>query len=204
MTAPIRITPEYELYRVVTDYEALQDGFADRIEDLNTPLTEIDVAAGLTQGHMQRLINADPEAWRPKGKRRQSREFGWKTLAAALKGTGLALALVIDDERFASLKKQFKRKRKVRAVARIRRIKGFFTEQNAAKHAKKRWEGVPDLKRARLARKAANARWKAVRRRKALAGASLISTEPASSAHGQQTPVAGTNSSTQIRDCAAV
>jgi hypothetical protein len=170
MTAPIRIAPEYELYRVVTDYEALQDGFADRIEDLNT----------------------DPEAWRPKGKRRQSREFGWKTLAAALKGTGLALALVIDDERFAPLKKQFKRKRKVRAVARIRRIKGFFTEQNAAKHAKKRWEGVPDLKRARLARKAANARWKAVRRRKALAGASLISANQSSLAH-EQTPNTSTD-----------
>jgi hypothetical protein len=173
MTAPIRITPEYELYRVVTDYEALQDGFADRIEDLNTPLTEIDVAAGLTRGHMQRLINADPEAWRPRGKRRQSREFGWKTLEAALKGTGMALVLVVDDERFAAIKKQLSARRKVsRSIVRNPRPRWLFTSEKASKTSANRWSSVPPEMRKKIMKKVLKARHR--KRRKAKEGSNGI------------------------------
>jgi hypothetical protein len=166
MTAPMRITKnpqEFELYRIVTDYEALQDGFADRIEDLNTTLTQVDEAGELTRGNMQRLLGStDPDAWRPANKRKQSRQFGWATLAKALKGTGMALVLVVDDERFAPIKAELAQRAKPRkpAIARIARPAWLFKRKRAREMGKKRWVGVSDATKTRLAKRAARARWK--------------------------------------------
>lgn len=156
----------YELYRVVTDYEALQDGFADRIEDLNTTLTEIDSAAGLTNGHMQRLINTNPEAWRPKGKRRQSRQFAWKTLAAALKGTGMALVLVVDDERFATIKGQLAKRRRSRMPTNvsIKPPAWLITRENAVKMRALGVSALTPRQRKMIAKRAAQARWRKEKR----------------------------------------
>lgn len=101
MTTPA----QYELYRVILDYEALQDGFADRIEELNVTLTEIDAAAGMTRGQTQKLLRKlGADDFRPSAQRKYSRGFAWETLGKTLKGTGLALALIVDDERFAPVK----------------------------------------------------------------------------------------------------
>ncbi len=179
MNAPI--TPElidgrYELYRVITDYEGLQDGFADRIEDLNTTLEQIDMAGGFAKGNAQKLQS--------KSKTRLARIFGWESLGKMLKGTGLALVLVVDDERFAPLKEQLGARRKppVRSIARIGKPRWLFTPKKASKQAKKRWAGVPESKRKKMMRKVAKAGWKA---RRANARKSLAPERPTALAANQ-------------------
>jgi hypothetical protein len=106
--APLRVKiDEIELFAVVNDYGALQDGFADRIELLNATLTEIDAAGKMTRGQTQKLLRKlDPDDFRPSARRKYSRGFGWETLRKTLEGTGLALALIVDNERFAPIKAQ--------------------------------------------------------------------------------------------------
>ena len=101
----IAMLPPGTLFRIVTDLEALKEAFADRIAALDVPLTEIDEAGGMTRGNMQKLLSDSGAKW--------AREFGWKSLGKALQGTGLALAVIIDDERFSSIKAQMQ-KRKLR------------------------------------------------------------------------------------------
>lgn len=164
MTTPA----QYELYRVILDYEALQDGFADRIEELNVTLTEIDMAAGMTRGQTQKLLRKlGADDFRPSAQRKYSRGFAWETLGKTLKGTGLALALIIDDERFAAKKAEMsKRLRPNRSIVRTRRPKWLFTTEKARKISKKRWESIPKELRPAMMKKAmraAKARWKAKR-----------------------------------------
>src|ERR1700730_1197257 len=40
--------PPGTVFRIVTDLDALQDAFADRVEDLDVAMTEIDEAADMT------------------------------------------------------------------------------------------------------------------------------------------------------------
>ena len=157
MTDPV--LGRYELYRIVTDYEGLKEAFNDRIEDLDTPMSEIDTAADLTPGHTQKLLCKSNADW--------SRSFTWKTLGPMLKGTGLALVLVVDDERFAPVKATLaKRRRKnVRAIARRVTPKWLFKPENARKMGKKRWEGISDAKRSRIMKKVSMAAARAKRRR---------------------------------------
>jgi hypothetical protein len=90
--------PPGTLYCVVDNYEALKEAFADRVADLNVSLSEIDAATGMTRGNMQKCLSNSDAKW--------ARGFGLKSLGNALKGTGLALALIVDDERFAPIKAQ--------------------------------------------------------------------------------------------------
>jgi hypothetical protein len=108
MTAPLRSMPNrYELYRVILDYEALQDGFLDRIDDLNTTLAQVEISGGLTCGNAYKLLRKDAGKLRSDRPNTPSRRtFGWESLGKMLKGTGLALALVVDDAKFAPLKEQ--------------------------------------------------------------------------------------------------
>lgn len=161
------VIPQYELYRVILDYEALQDGFADRIEDLNVTLTEVDAAAGMTRGQVQKLLRKlGPDDFRPSAQRKYSRGFAWETLGKTLKGTGLALALIVDDERFAPVKAQMaKRERPNRSIVRTRRPKWLFTSEKARKISKTRWNAIPKELRAPMMKKAMRAA-KAARRRK--------------------------------------
>ena len=151
---------KYELYRIVTDYEGLKEAFNDRIEDLDTPMSEIDIAADLTPGHTQKLLCKSNADW--------SRSFTWKTLGPMLKGTGLALILVVDDERFAPVKATLaKRRRKnVRAMPRRVRPAWLFTRDKAREMGKKRWDDVAYPVRKRMMQKLAKAMHRA-RRRKA-------------------------------------
>jgi hypothetical protein len=143
----------YELYRVITDYDALKDGFLERIEDLDAPLSEIDNAAGLTPGHTQKLLCHSDQYW--------ARTFTWKTLGPMLKGTGMALVLVIDDERFAATKATLlKRRKMMRPVARIVRVKGFFTAENARKYSNKYWSDIPPELRKKMMKRLAKRRWR--------------------------------------------
>jgi hypothetical protein len=107
---PASPPPQYQLYRLVTDYEALQDGFLDRIEDLNTTLEQIDINGAFASGNSQKLLTKNPgkAIARKRDNRHASarRTFGWKSLGKMLTATGMALVLVIDDERFAPLKAQ--------------------------------------------------------------------------------------------------
>jgi hypothetical protein len=61
----------------------------------------------MTRGNMQKLLRKlDPNDFRPSAKRKYSRGFGWETLGKSLKGTGLALAVIVDDARFAPIKEK--------------------------------------------------------------------------------------------------
>ena len=180
MTAPIRSMPEdkingrFEVYRVVTDMDALYEGFIDRVEDLGVTRLAVDEAGGFTGGHSAKILCTPP-----------IKNLGKVSLPKMLKATGMALILVIDDERFAPIKASMaKRKKHMRAVARIRRVKGYFTKENAVKHGKMRWDGISPEKRTRMMRRVAKARWLQRKR----AGASLISGESASSQDGQSPP----------------
>lgn len=173
MTAPstpdsVEKVGQYELYRVITDLEALQDGFLDRIDDLNSTLTEVDAASKLTRGNMQKLLCKSDAPW--------AREFGWKSLGAALTGTGMALVLVIDDQRFAPVKERLTTRKRpvVRAMVRRVRPKWLFTTQKASKSAKKRWESVPPEMRKRIMKKVSRAAARARKRRKHLGVADAI------------------------------
>ena len=90
--------PHGALYRLVRDYAGVREAFADRAEDLGVALTEIDAAVGLTRGHTQKLLSHSNSKW--------SRQFGFVSLEKMLRGTGLMLAFVIDDERFAPIREQ--------------------------------------------------------------------------------------------------
>jgi hypothetical protein len=90
--------PPGTLFRLVRDYEGVKEAFADRVEDLGVALTEVDAAVGLTRGHMQKLLSGSNAKW--------SRQFGFVSLGKALEGTGMMLAFIIDDERFAPIKAQ--------------------------------------------------------------------------------------------------
>ena len=148
---------EINLYCIVDNYAALQDGFADRIEDLNVTQTEIDAAGGMTRGQVHRLLRKlDPEDFRPSATRHCS-QFAWKTLGQTLKGTGLALALIVDDERFAPVKaKMVQRARPSRPPnARSPRPRWLFTKKNASEMGKASGEARRAKRRERLTTSAA-------------------------------------------------
>jgi hypothetical protein len=144
MTAPL--APEM-IYRIVTDYEGVQDAFADRIEDINVPLTEVDAVAGMTRGNMQKLLVKSDAKW--------AREFGWKTLGDALKGTGMVLAFILDDEKFAPIKAQMTRRKSnsPRNLGQIR-MKWLLTPKKASKLRKTWWASLSDAQKKRIQRKA--------------------------------------------------
>jgi hypothetical protein len=140
----------FEPYRIVLDYEALLEGFRDRVEDLDVPRFEINEAGGFTTRYAEKLL-CDPPM----------KTLGMHSLGRMLKATGMALVLVIDDERFAPIRAEMaKRKRRMRPNARIIEIRGYFNAGNARQMGSKRWEGLSDEERARAMRKVARARWR--------------------------------------------
>jgi hypothetical protein len=153
MTAPI------EPYRVILDYEALQDGFSDRIDDLNTTLEQIEINGEFAKGVAQKLLT--------KSSGRLRRSFGWESLGKMLKGTGLALVLVVDDERFAPLREQLTERKRPRQQANACSIKPtwLFKRNKAREYGKKRWSTLTDEQRKKLARKMGKASGLARRRR---------------------------------------
>jgi hypothetical protein len=167
MNAPV----SYELYRVILDYEALQDGFLDRIDDLSTTLEQIDMAGGFTKGNAQKLLTKQGGKPGPDRMYSLKRTFGWESLGKMLKGTGLALVLVVDDERFAPLKEQLMpRKRPPKpAIAGMARPTWLFTKQKARELGKKRFSLMTPAQRKRHQRKAAKARWRKQRKSASLA-----------------------------------
>lgn len=177
MNAP---TP-YELYRVILDYEALQDGFLDRIDDLNTTLEQIDTNAGFASGNSQKLLTKNPgkPIQRKRDHRTASakRTFGWESLGKMLKGTGLALVLVVDDERFASLKDQLAQRKRPRqpAIAGIAKPAWLFRKNKAREMGKRRFALMTNTQRKRHQKRAAKARWR--KRRKSAAPTAVQATE---------------------------
>jgi len=148
-----------QIYRLITDYEALQDGFADRIEDLNVPLTEVDVAGELTRGNTQKLLVKSDAPW--------ARQFGWESLGKMLKGTGLALALIIDDERFAPIKAEMQQRRmrprkqdaKQPSKALLQQFKMGIIRANGSLGGKRRMVTLSKRQRTQIAKAGAAARW---------------------------------------------
>lgn len=172
MNGPMR-QPDYELYRVITDYEALQDGFLDRIDELDTTQGAI---PGFADGVVQKLLakNAGRHVKEtPRSSRKASlkRSFGWESLGKMLEGTGLALMLVVDDERFAPIKEQLAKRRRINKLPNgsIRRPTWLFTRKKAMKMQVLRNQCLSPKQRKKIARKAAKARWRRPRKSSALA-----------------------------------
>lgn len=143
-----------EPYRVILDYEALEDMFLDRIEDLNTTFTQIDDAAGFTRGNTQKLLSKSRERW--------ARTLGIESMGKMLKGTGMVLVAVVDDQRFAAIKAELverKRPRKLTNVS-IKPPTWLISRKNAAKMRALGVQSLSPKKRKRIARIAAKARWK--------------------------------------------
>ena len=167
MTITVPPPDNYELYRVILDYEALQDGFLDRIEDLNTTLEQIEMGGGFARGVAQKLLT--------KSSGRLKRTFGWESLGKMLKGTGLALVLVVDDQRFAPLKEQLLPRKRPNKLANASSTTPtwLFTKKKAREMGAKRWSALTPAQRKRLARKAGKASARA-RRRKAQKASALL------------------------------
>jgi hypothetical protein len=85
------------IYRVFTDQEGLHEAFRDRVWDLGMTRSDLDAAGNLTHGLASKYL-ADPPV----------KTIGLTNLPKLLKATGLMLALVVDEERTAQLKQQFK------------------------------------------------------------------------------------------------
>ena len=145
----VLIEDKYEVYRIVTDMEALQEAFRDRVDDLQTTRLGIDEAGGFQSGYSAKLLCEPP-----------MKQIGKVSLPKLLKATGMVLVLVIDDERFAPVKADLvKRQRPMRANARMQKPAWLFCKDKAREAGEKRWSGVSPAKRKRIARKAAKARW---------------------------------------------
>src|SRR4051812_15399498 len=78
--------PQPEIYRIVTDMEALHEAFRDRVEDMDVSRIELDAMAGLTPGYASKLLCDPPMKF-----------VGKETLGKMLKGTGLRLAVIVDN-----------------------------------------------------------------------------------------------------------
>jgi hypothetical protein len=163
-------SPGYELYRVITDYEALQDGFSDRIDDLNTTLEQIDMAGDFAKGNVQKLLTKSPAVRGTDRHAKQRRTFAWESLAKMLKGTGLALVLVVDDERFAPLKEQLAKRARPRKPANAGSIRApwLFRKDKARKMGKRRFALMSESQLKRHQRKAGKASGRARRKSRAL------------------------------------
>lgn len=156
MTTPA----QYELYRVITDYEALQDGFLDRLDDLNTTMGSI---PDFADGAVQKLLTKNPgkAIARPRDHRSASakRTFGWESLRKMLEGTGLALVLVVDDARFAPIKEKLAKRRRINkpAIAGSKRPTWLFRKNKAREMGKRRFALMSDAEKKRHQRKAGKA-----------------------------------------------
>jgi len=101
-------TRNFEPFRIVEDYDALCEAFAERVEDLEVTRLGVDAAGGFAGGHASTLL-CNP----------QIKGYGPKSLSRMLVATGLVIVLAIDDERFAKVKdKLIRRERPLRPAAR--------------------------------------------------------------------------------------
>lgn len=153
---------QYELYRIILDYEALQDGFLDRIDDLNTTIEQVELHGEFAKGQGQKCLS--------KSAGRLKRGFGWESLGKMLKGTGLALVLVVDDDRFAPIKDQLAKRRRARMPTNvsIKAPKWLISKKNAANMRALGVRSLSPQQRKRIAKKAAKARWRKARAQSAL------------------------------------
>src|SRR5258706_4650176 len=157
MTAPIRSIPgldkidgRFEIYRVVTDYEGLHDAFVDRVEDLNVPRLEIDAVGKLQPGYSAKVL-CDPPI----------KNLGPNTLGGMLRATGLALIVVLDDERFAPLKATMtKRERSVPPNGSMRRPAWLITRESSQNMQQLPNSKLSPRQRRFIAKRAARARWR--------------------------------------------
>jgi hypothetical protein len=92
-TAPDMIDDRFEVYRVVTDYDALCEAFSERVEDIQATRLGIDAAGRFAGGHASTLL------CRP-----QIKGYGPTSLTRMLEACGLVIVLAIDDEKFAKVK----------------------------------------------------------------------------------------------------
>jgi len=165
----------YELYRVFTDLEGLEDGIRDRIEDLNTTIEQIEMAGEMGKNQLQKCLVRNPgkaiQRHRDHRHASNKRKFGWESLGKTLKGTGLALVLVVDDERFAPIREQLEQRKMQRNAkdAGQSKPKWLFTPKKASKLRQKWWNSLTQKQQKKHQRKAQKGMVAARRRKSAAA-----------------------------------
>jgi hypothetical protein len=168
---PALIDDRFEVFRVIDDPEMLVEAFRDRVEDLNTTRLGIDEAGGFTAGHASKLLCIP-----------QIKGYGPESMFKMLKGTRLALMLVIDDERFAKAKPELvKRQRPAPKQANAGSVRPtwLFKRKKARQMGKKRMAGLTEAQRKKLARKGGKASGKSRRLRSRLKRRVTPSASPA-------------------------
>src|SRR6185437_8355163 len=110
-----------------------------------------------------------------KSQKRVVKALGPHSLGKMLKGTGLVLALVVDDARFAPVKEQLAKRRRRNQPANAGSVRPtwLFKGKKAREMGKKRFSLMTDLERLRHQRRAGKASARA-RRRKAMANGALL------------------------------
>jgi hypothetical protein len=139
--------------------------FLDRIEDLNIPFSTVDENGGFTPGNTQKLLSKCRERW--------AKTFGLVSLGKMLKGTGIALVAVVDDERFAAIKADMRTRkrrpnREVIPAGSMRLLKGKITKKTSQKMQELRSQKLTPRERSVIARRAARIRWRRERNQGAL------------------------------------
>ncbi len=151
------IDGKYEIYRVVLDYEGLHEAIIDRVEDINVTRMSIDEVGGFAPGYAAKVLCNPPM----KILGRDS--VGRDGLGKMLKASGLALIVVVDDERFAVVKGDHtlrKHKRRQPPNGSMARPHWLISRDSSANMQKMRNEKLSPKQRKAIARKAAKARWK--------------------------------------------
>lgn len=145
----------YEVYRVVLDYQALHEGFVDRVDDLQVTRNSIDEVGGFASGYSAKVLCNPPMKFLGRD------SLGRDGLGKMLKATGMALIMVIDDARFAPIKDQMaKRKRPVHPNGSIRKPGWLITREASQNMQILRNKKLSPKQRKSIARRAARARWK--------------------------------------------
>jgi hypothetical protein len=104
-----------QVFRVVTDFEALLEALRDRVEDLGLSYSDVERLGVLRPGYVQSLLAVAP----PKN-------LGIKGFSGLLKATGVILVLTIDPQRTAEIK-ALARQRQMRGAAVLQKRKRLMT-----------------------------------------------------------------------------
>lgn len=140
----------------VTDYDSLIAALRARADELNVSRLAIDERAGLQSGYTAKLLAGEG-----------GRGLGRLSLGCLLGALGVKLIMVDDPAAAATIalmpKRDLRAVRHKQAAARITARMGLFTAENAGEMGARRWLGIPENKRAAIARRAARARWRKAR-----------------------------------------
>jgi hypothetical protein len=148
----------------IVDYCDLLVAMRRRKAELQISDIELAEAAELTPTYVSKVLLPPPASMKLGKSRANWRMLGPRSFGGLLSALGLALVVVEDPVAARAAKELPKRAehyvtRGLRPIARI----GFFNAENAREMGARRWDGLDEAQRRRIARRAAKARWRKAR-----------------------------------------